>query len=912
MCERIDAFLADARRGDGGALLLRGPPGIGKSSLLAYASSSADGMRLLSATGVESESRIPFAGLAALLHPLLSRLSALAPDRRAALARALALQPASADRFAVGLATLELLSLVADESPVCAIVDDAHWLDSDSLDALRFTARRLTSDPVALLIAVRDGEEADVAVAGVEQVDVGGLDARAGETLLEDVLRGPIPSSIARKLVEATGGNPLALVELAALSDRTRLTDLAGLERPLPIGPQISRAHSRRIEALPFETQRALSCAAVIGSPEMAEVAGVLRRLGLETSALSEAERAGLIDIEEGELHFAHPLLRAAAYHALPGPERRIAHLAVAETIGEAGSSIRRAWHLATAVAQADEKVASLLEAAGAESRARGAPAAAGAALRKAAHLSPDTEDRVRRLMEGAGDFHVAGRVEEGVAMLAEAAERTTDRLARSDIEHLRVRLTLLSSPCTRTRDGLVAQAESIAGLDGRRAAALLLDASMLSVMAGQPHRALELARLARPAAGRQHPEALQLRADYCLGVGLVLCGQGPAAEPLLDRAEALTWPGDVVADGYHAVAASQLNSWRERHGEARAQLERLVERARRESILTLLPYALAGVAEAAFALGEWNLALASAAESVELAEEVGQLTELAHSLARLAHVEAGLGREAACREHLERASQLARELEIGSIRTLAGTTRGLLELGLGRPREAAGVLRDTGRFSLANGLMEPGVSMWAGDLAEACARADALDEAQAALSVLQDQAAGNRRSAALAVVARLRGILAAPDDYAAHFAAALEWHDRMPLPFEVARTRLCFGERLRRDRHRIEARDQLHLAHETFEQLGASPWVHRTRVELQAAGEAVTPGTPQTAELTPQELQVALLVSEGATNREVAASLFLSPKTVEVHLTHTYRKLGVRSRTELARVLDRTRPERY
>jgi DNA-binding CsgD family transcriptional regulator len=169
---------------------------------------------------------------------------------------------------------------------------------------------------------------------------------------------------------------------------------------------------------------------------------------------------------------------------------------------------------------------------------------------------------------------------------------------------------------------------------------------------------------------------------------------------------------------------------------------------------------------------------------------------------------------------------------------------------------------------------------------------------------VLEDQATRNRRSAALAVVARLRGILAGPGDYADHFAAALEWHDRMPLPFEVARTRLCFGERLRRDRHRIEARDQLHMAHETFERLGASPWVHRTRVELQAAGEAATPGPPRTAELTPQELQVALLVVEGATNREVAASLFLSPKTVEVHLTHTYRKLGVRSRTELARVL--------
>jgi DNA-binding CsgD family transcriptional regulator len=251
-----------------------------------------------------------------------------------------------------------------------------------------------------------------------------------------------------------------------------------------------------------------------------------------------------------------------------------------------------------------------------------------------------------------------------------------------------------------------------------------------------------------------------------------------------------------------------------------------------------------------------------------------------------------------------ERASELARALDIGSIRTLAGTTRGLLELGTGTPREAIAVLRDTARFSLAHGLCEPGVSMWAGDLAEAYARADVPDEAQESLAILEKHATANRRSAALAVVARLQGILAAPDVYADRFDEALEWHHRMPLPFEVARTHLCFGERLRRERQRIAARRELRTALDTFERLGAEPWAQRARVELRAAGEAAAADRPETADLTPQELQVALLVSGGATNREAAAALFLSPKTVEVHLTHVYRKLGVRSRTELARVL--------
>ncbi len=269
-CTRVDALLTEARHGNGGALVVRGPPGIGKSSLLAYARSRADGMQLLAATGVESESRVPFAGLAALLRPLWSRLPDLSPAHAATLRGAFSLAPVPGDRFTVGLAALELLSTAAEQVPVCALVDDAQWLDPASLDALLFAARRLWRDRVALLIAAREGEHADLNVAGVAQLPLAGLDLAAGRTLLEQLLHEPVQVTTAQRLVDGAGGNPLALVELTAHWDRERLTDLEALEAPLPVGPEITRAFSRRIEALSPAAQRALCCAAVTESSEMA------------------------------------------------------------------------------------------------------------------------------------------------------------------------------------------------------------------------------------------------------------------------------------------------------------------------------------------------------------------------------------------------------------------------------------------------------------------------------------------------------------------------------------------------------------------------------------------------------------------------------------------------------------------
>ena len=901
---RIDRLLSEVRAGRGAALTLRGPPGIGKSTLLADVCDRADGMQLLSAFGVESESELPFAALSALLRPLLPRLGELAPPYRAALERALGLTPEGApDRFGIGVATLNLLTLAAEESPVLVTVDDAQWVDAPSADVLLFAARRVARDPVVMLFAVREDGGVTFDAPGVSDLPLSGLDRDACRTLLEEALGAPLPWSTVDRLRDATGGNPLALVELPSLVDHERFASGEGPELPVPVGPRISRAFARRIRELPGDAGRALAYAAVSETGDMAEIGGVLRRLGLDSSALAPAEVAGLVTVGAGRLTFRHPLLRAVAYQDMSGPERRIAHLAFAEVLAGDASRTRRAWHLAAAVVELDEGIASELEMAAAEAHERAAPAAAGTALAAAARLSPDEHDRVRRLLAAAENFHLAGRGRDAERVLADALALASDPMTRSDVNHLRSRVVLMDSPCLENRSRLLAESARVSAADPVRAAAMLIDAAFTSLMAGEPREMLELGRRAHPVADRVGG-TLALCSCYALGAGLVLTGQEDEAAPLLARAEALVEAEDSVAAGYLAVSLAQSCNWRSDHVRGRDLADRIIGRARRDSFLTVLPFALAVLAEAQFHLGDWKSAYAAGTESVSLAEEFGQRAELANSLVRLAHIEAGQGREDDCREHARRAMALASELQVHSVTTLAGTTLGFLELSLGRHDDAIARLEPTGRTAIEAGLRQPGVAMWAVDLAEAYARAGDPKRARITLDRFSELSLRPGRFAALAAASRVRGLLAPGDEYVEAFAEALRWHDLAPLPLEIARTRLCFGERLRRGKRIGEARDMLRAALDAFEALGACRWADRARSELEASGEHRRARVDPASDLTPQELQIAMLVVEGLSNREAASTLFISPKTVEVHLTHIYRKLGVRSRTQLAREL--------
>jgi DNA-binding CsgD family transcriptional regulator len=881
-CARIDALLDAARGGASAALMIRGDPGIGKSALLQAAVRRADGMRVVRARGVESESELTFAGLADLLAPLLDRLDGLPPAQSAALAGALALgPPAAPDRFAVYAATL---SLLADCAPLLAIVDDAAWIDPATREALLFVARRLQQEGIVVLFAAR------TAIADLPELVLGGLDREAATALLRAA------PEVAARLVEATGGNPLALLELSALLTEAQRAGREPIEDPPPVGSNVERAFSRELDALPEPTRRALLVAAACESGAGADIVAALEQLALGPEALEPAERAGVIAFDGAQVQFRHPLLRSVAYRALAAPERRAAHRALAQALG----GERRAWHLAAAAVAPDEAVAAELQEAAAAARRRGGPAAAVRAAERAAALTPDPERRARRLLEAAEDHARIGPPERADALLDAALEHAVEPLLRADLMHLRGRLAARTGATADAADLLVAEASKVAARDAVRAATMMLSAVQPCFQAGLNATGLDIAERANVLAGAAGLPPMP--GGIPLGMARLLTGDRERAEPLLvQAAEWLEQAEDPWALGpVLAFGVGQAFCWLEDYDRARGLLQGGIEQARAWSAPALLPYGLLSLSELEFRTGAWASAYAAAGEAADLARETGQFSDEGYALAHLARVQAALGREGACRacaaRSLERIEQGGAEIN----RTLVGSVLGFLELGLGRAEAALGPLEEVATFLDALPPGDPNALQWAPDLVEAYVR---VGRAEDAAGTLARQLAHGRGGWARATGERCHGLLAADEEFDLPFRRALELHDT---PFETARTELCYGERLRRAGRRTEARAQLHAALERFDRLGAKPWAERARTELRASGAHVRRGAPgATEQLTPQELQVALTVARGATNREAAAALFLSPKTIEFHLRNIYRKLGVRSRTELvARLL--------
>jgi DNA-binding CsgD family transcriptional regulator len=908
-CAQIERLLGEARNGTSVALVIRGEAGIGKSALLGFARERAATTLVLSARGVEFEARLPFAGLSQLLAPALGRLQAVPPLERHALHRSLALgrRPAiRRDRFATYAATLSLLAAAAERQPLLALVDDAHWLDRASAEALAFTARRLGREGVALLLAAREDEPTVFDAAGVSELRLLGLDRRSATTLLRQVADAPVTQEVSERVWRATGGNPQALGELAGLLSEAQLAGREPLDDPLPVGRGIERAFRPRLAPLSAETRRALVIAAACDSGDLLEVSRAIRAVGLVARALEPAEAAGIVEIGETRISFCHPLVRSTAYRAAGGPERRAAHRALADALDAPHALQRKARHLAAGALGPDAHVAAQLEQAAEEARSRGAPAAAARAYETAAWLSPDGAERARRLTEAARDLYLAGRAEVAQGLLDAALEWGGDPVRRAEIQHVRAQAELFCRSPRSTRELLIAEAARIEELDAVRAAVMLMHAANTSFMTGEPHQALALATRAFQLAERAKG-LVELAASIMLGTAFILCGEPRHGYPLIRRGEPLLKSEDLLPLGPIVAAVGQAHIWIERHESGRDLLARLVARARPEGFVSLLPHPLAGLADANFRLGAWTVAYANAVDSVALAEETGQVSELTNSLMRLALVEAGQGRVDACRVHARRSLEIADSLGVDSMQLLVTSVLGMLELGIGRIGEAIAKLEPAGRFSFERGLREPGVAPWAADLAEAYVRDDRRADAEQTVTVLDEQARGLGRAGALAAVARCRGLLAGRDSFDGHFEEALRYHARSPNPFERARTQLCFGERLRRARRRVQARERLRDALATFDHLGARPWAERARAELRASGETARRRDAFAAKsLTERELQVALVVAQGATTREAAAALFLSAKTVEFHLSHIYRKVGVRSRTELAGLLAR------
>lgn len=889
----IDAMVDDARAGQSGVLVLSGEAGIGKTALLDYAAERAEGCRVLRAVGVESEAELAFSALHELLRPIQDRLEEL-PDRQAeALRSALALGPAAElERFAVAAATLTLLASVAEEQPLICLVDDAQWVDAASLDALRFSCRRLAAERVAVLFGARTGDAQTFDPATLPVLELGALHAEAAETLLARA-HPDLDWTVAARTLEAAAGNPLALLELPEA-----LADPQPAGAPLPTGPRLVEAFVRRARSLSSSAQRALEVAAAGDSAGAAEIGAALRVRGLDPRLLEEAEEAGLLELSADAIVFRHPLVRSAVYHAAAAGDRRAAHAALAEAV--AASPERRAAHLAAAAVGPDETVAAALEEAARSAGRRGGIEAVARTLERAAHLTPDSSSRSRRLVAAARAVRTAGRAEAAEALLGEALREQLDEPTWAEAQVVRADILYWRGDAVGVM-AIAAETARIERIDPVKAAAVL----GLAAMARMPDELDEALVLARRAhvldPSNLDLQMIEANALFRLGrsqeAATVLA---PLAGAARERAE---W--DAATD--IAVSLSAL----ERYDEAQALVTEAADELRAAGALRQYAHALCAQTQVTTRRGDLAAAYVAGTASLRLSDEVAEPLQIAFAASFLSACEALLGLEPDVRAHAAAAIDATGGQERVRTTLEARAALGLLELQLGRGDAAIAQLERVHATLAEVGVEDPGYVQAMPELVEAYARGGRVEDAERVLETLERQARATDRIWALAAAARCRGILGADAELDRHFQEALTLHTRAQRPLEQARTELWYGERLRRAGRRTDSREPLRAALETFERAGARLYADRARNELAATGERIRAGPAAREELTPQELQVTLKVASGATNKEAGAELFLSPKTIEFHLRNAYRKLGVTSRTQLANVLRQGEAER-
>lgn len=899
--ERTEVLLAAARRGRAGALIVSGEPGIGKTALLADArgSAAAAGMRILTARGVESEAEVAFSALLELLRPILDGLDRLPEPQRRALRGALALGPdAQEDRFAVGVATLSLLATRAEDGPLLVVIDDAHWIDRSSAAAILFTARRLLADQVAVLLAVRPGEAPALEEADLPRLELAGLDVASATALVARARGRPVAPELGARLHRQTAGNPLALVEVAAGS---RDLDADLVDAPLPVTRRIERAFLRRAAALSPEARVVLALAAAEGEGRLEVIQRASAALGHAPAAIEGAERLGLVAVRDAALEFRHPLVRSAAYHAVSPAERREVHRALAAALKGERDGDRRAWHLAAAAFGPDEEAARALESAAARARARNAHAAAATAFARAGRLSVESPDRARRLVAAAEAAWIAGHAEGVSELLAEALACAADPRVRADAHALRGHLAVRRGPVMEGHAILVDAARALAPLDHERAITLLCEAADAARSAGHAAPMLQAAHEAGALVRAETGDRARALAALALGMALVMDGQGAAGAERLRATLATIERSETLGDDPRVLALAAVGPLFLREGgPASALIRRAESVARAQGALGELPAALFVAGREAAASDRWGPAKAYYDEGVRLARETGQEVQLCGALAALAGVEAREGGPGA-ETHAREALALSIRLGLGFFELWALVALADLELGLGRLAEAQAHLEGRALRIRELGIGDVDLSP-VPELVEVGVRAGGRGDARAlALSHVR-AARAKGQPWALARAERCRGLLAGETTYERHFREALRHHALTPDTFEEARTRLCLGERLRRDRQRARARPELRAAFEGFSRLGAAPWAERAREELAATGETARRREVTTLDqLTPQELRIALTLAEGVTVREAAGRHFLSAKTVEYHLRNVYRKLGIRSRDALA-----------
>ena len=886
----IAALLDAARTGSGGALVVRGVAGSGKSTLLADAVTAASGMRVLHTSGVESESPLAFAALQRLLWPLRGRIETLPAPQRAALLAALGQAEGEGERFLAFLGTLSLLADAAEDTPVLAVVDDAHWLDDASAAALLFAARRLQAERVALLFAARDGEALGFDAPDLPTVVLGGVTGEAADALLTARAGGAVDPAVRNRLVAATGGNPLALGELATALTGDQLSGRAPLPAPLPLTEGVERGFLDRHRRLSPAAQRLLLVTAADDTARLSVVRGAAERLGAGDEALDEAERTGLVHVDGDTVVLYHPLVRSAVYRAATSAQRRAAHRALADVLH--ADADRRAWHLAAAADRPDDEVVAALDAVAERAAARGGHEAAAAAWARAAELTGGGPSRGRRLYLAASSSWLGARPSRAAALAAAASADVTEPLLRAQLLTLQGQIEWNTRSLDEGYDHVVQAAQVAAGVDEALAQQLAMLAAALAAFGARSARDVDPAALV-PAPAQGAPPRVRAAHALLRGFRSAADRDWATAAECFRAAFALTDTDPVddhVLQPNLGVAAMLIDD-DERALRLHAQQ---LTAARRAGALSMVEHALTRGAQFQIATGAWAQAAGAAAEALPLTASTGHPGLTALPTAELAVLAALRGDDAADR-------LLAEVAAIREAHPVGLTDVIVVDLvhwarGLRAARQPASALHHLEQIS------SPGYRRTAAlDRLEAAVRAGREDLARAWLGEVEEFAAGTGAPAAVAVVEHGRALLAGAGDAEEHFRRALAAHATSLRVPDRARTELAFGEHLRRARRRVDAREHLRTALALFEELGATPWAGRAAQELRASGETARRRDVSTAtDLTAQERQVAALVRQGLSNRDAAAQLFVSPRTVDFHLRNVFSKLGVASRAEL------------
>jgi DNA-binding CsgD family transcriptional regulator len=890
--EALDALLDAARRGHSGVRVLRGEAGVGKTALLRLAAGRAQDFRVVQIAGVEAEMELPFAGVHQLCVPLLGGLGALPQPQRDALQVAFGLTSGAApDRLLVSLATLSLMAEAAEARPLLCLVDDLQWLDGASEQVLGFVARRLLAERIAIVFAVREPSD-ERRFAGLPELPLEGLDYDDASALLSSVVASPLDPRVRERILAEARGNPLALLELPRSMSAAELS--GGFGRPAPATHEDH--FQRRLDPLPADTRRLLQLAAAdpVGDPLL--VWRAAERLGIAPEAATPAVDAGLFEIG-AQVRFHHPSVRSAAYRSAPPAERHALHAALAEATDQRLDPDRRAWHRAQATAAPDEDVAEELERSADRALARGGIAAAAAFLTHAATLTPEPARRARRLLAAARAKRDAGALKEALELLVALEAGSIDARQAAEIEELRGEIALDQRRVGEAARLLIGAARRFDEAEPARITHL--KAIGAAIWAG-PEALREAAEAARTA-----PPGEQAPADLLLdGFALRATDGYAAGEPVLRRALdallALEPDRDVGGwlwlTGSRAGVIAAMELWDEDAWYALST--RNVRVAREMGALVLLQFGLQSVIRVRLLAGD----LAGATQAVE---EVHTLAE-ATGTSPVAYTEATLaawrGHEATAAAQIER--QTADAIARGNLRVahFATYAAAVLYNGLGRYEAALEAARRA--FAQDHLGYAPFVVP---ELAEAASRAGERGLVEAALEWLSGRMPAAPGDWALGIQARVRALASDGDEAERGYREAIERLGRTRARADLARVQLLYGEWLRREGRRVDAREQLRAARAALTAMGAEAFAERARNELLATGEKVRKREDHLRdELTPQERQIARLARDGLTNPEIGAELFLSPRTVEWHMKKVFAKLGITSRRALREALPR------